>query len=52
MFFCAKNIFSSHLAIMATGNANPAWKGSVLDNIGMHGKGQYLTLVCIERVSA
>ena len=23
MFFCAKNIFSSHLAIMATGSANP-----------------------------
>ena len=23
MFFCAKNIFSLHLAIMATGSANP-----------------------------
>ena len=25
MFFCAKNIFSSHLAIMATGSANPGF---------------------------
>ena len=24
-FFCAKNIFSSHLATMATGSANPDW---------------------------
>ena len=23
VFFCAKNIFSSHLATMATGSANP-----------------------------
>ena len=27
-FFCAKNIFSSHLAIMATGSANPACETS------------------------
>ena len=27
-FFCAKNIFSSHLATMATGSANPAVKKS------------------------
>ena len=36
VFFCAKNIFSSHLATMAIGSANPAYASEMTCSSGFH----------------